>query len=647
MKFLGWVGILMSTFILLSYFQVGYSIPIPTDVYSYYYFKAEFSRLSYPLEITDIDQPILLRRNIQNNITLYLYGYRPTEFTVNLNVNTSLNIDLEPSTLFTVDLIAPGYPDLPMATYKVRDGYNVLGLTSMSGKGHVYIPFDSGDEVEINAMPPQELLYWMNLINLSFVEPYLRNFRPLFEGYEYIAPMVPAPIVDGVDTDYTVYTSSGQKDESKTLLMGTSRVLDGYVYTQSGEPLKNAIVALRPERFYRYIYTFTDENGYYRFSNYVGPGKYYISVIYRGYILPRQTLFIFSSDYTYNLTLPDFRVVEGYFTDKNGRPLPNALLAIQGGGSSSIAYTDSNGYFRLYVPWGDSEYLLLQKWSDVWLADQVIPSSRFIDGFENITGEVYTVDVNGVLKDSTSNNLLGTPVVRFQGVVDNINLYITVDYPVEAGEFNVRLPSKINFMGIYWNVTWTVNMVDYYYYGNQILAPTHIFNDLNLGIVNLDRPDLVELKLILNPVEMPSSTPIETYLFQTWYKEIVFNISIDTNSTFVSTVPGVFRLDGSSGNLTFKVLIPYNMSSILTISIPKDMMSSPYVILVNGKPYSYDFVMETGTHVYIRLYLDGGEKEIIIKGAQVISEFYSVYLYIMLIILTSLILFIRKISDGR
>ena len=610
---------------------------------------ANASGIEYPAIFRNVEGVILLRDGVDHNLSISAYGYKPIEMEYTPVNGDILDISLDASPLIKVDAIAPGYSDLPMSIIKYLDGYeDIFSLTSLEGLSYIYIPYNPGDEIEVHLMPPHDLLFWKTILNLSNVEPYLRDFGRQFSGYTYIAPVVPAPLVRGVDTDHTIYTITGSGQENITVLNGVSRVLEGYVKTQSGEPLRNAIVAVKPERFYRYIYTFTDENGYYRFENYIPFGKIYISVIYRGYVLPRKSFYVFSLDKVYNITLPDFIKLEGYYKDMNGRPIPDALLVLHGGGSTSIAYTDENGFYTLYVPRGQSTYTLSQKWGNTWLRDLFLSESDIIDGFENLTAYVEIFEVRGRVLDSTTGSLLGYPIIRFEGNVLDVNLDVSQDVLIdESGEFRVLLPRKMTVLGIDREVEWKIYMVDYYYSGNSIInTPTIFSSDIDLGDIDLNPPSLAEVTLNISFNSMPKETPVLNYLFSTWYNDVDFNISLSTNASFRGISPGVFRIDGGEGELVFELVTPLGMKSNNTFGIPKNLMSGDFIVEVDGVPYTYEIVGEDQNNTYIRIYLNGGSHQIRISASNVIPEFKL--LGVILIISILVAIYIRvKFKDLR
>ena len=608
-------------------------IPQITPVYSSefnvlenIFFEARSLGAIYPLRIQTLNNSILLREGENHNITFYSYGYRPVNITYTPVPNGELNLNLEPAPLFIFDVLGPGYPDLPMAIYKVLDGYEFSGVTSTSGKAYFYAPFETGEEISFNVMPPQNTSFWTTLFNLSGIEPHLRDIRDVFIGYEYAAPIIPESIVLGIDTDYKNITVTDESTQRASMLMGSSRVLEGYVYTESGAPLRNAIVALKPERFYRYLFTFTDEEGYYRFDNYVGPGRHEISVIYRGFVYPPQTIYIFVSDRVYNITIPDLYLVSGYYSDLDGNPLSNSYLVFIGGDYLSIAYTDEDGFYRVAIPKGVGQYLVMQRWNNVWLRDLTLVEGDVLDGSENLTAEVETIELSGSIYDPANTNLLGTPIIRFTGLVDGLNLNITIDNVLNDGSFRIRLPQRINLLGVYRDIYWSILMVDYYYSGNTILTNQILSSDLNLGNIAVYTPNLVSIMIELNFTDKPDEIPLDTYRFVTWYNNEIFNISIYTNATFQRHIPGLFILSEDFRGLVLEVSTPLNMRSIIEISIPMNMMSGVFVVTVDDNPWSYEILEVNSSYTRLRIVLEGGMGTIRISSTDVIDEFNPLYL---------------------
>lgn len=585
------------------------------------FLKAETSEAIYPLIIHSLNDSILLREGESHNITFYSYGYIPLSITYTPVLNGELNLSLEPAPLFIFDVLAPGYPDLPMGVYKVLDGYELSSIISVMGKAYFYAPFEVGEEISFNVMPPQNTSFWTTLLNLSNVEPHLRGIRDVFMEYEYVVPIIPESIVVGVDTDYKNITVSDESTQSMSMLMGLSRVLEGYVYTESGVPLRNAIIALKPERFYRYIFTFTDEDGYYRFDNYVGSGRHEISVIYRGFVYPPQTLYIFISDRVYNITIPDLYIVSGYYNDLIGNPLSDAYLVFMGGDYLSISYTDEDGFYRVAIPKGVGQYLVMQRWSNVWLRDLTLVEGNVMDGFENLTAELETIELSGSIYDTVNPNLLGTPTIRFTGLVDGLNLNITVDNVLLDGSFRVRLPQKINLLGVYRDIYWSILMVDYYYSGNTILTNQILASDIDLGNIAVSTPNLVSIVIGLNFIDRPDEIPLDTYRFVTWYGDEIFNISIYTNATFQRHIPGLFILSEDFRGLVLEVSTPFNMRSIIEISIPINMMSGAFIVTVDDNPWSYEILEVNPSYTRLRIILEGGMGTIKISSTNVINEF--------------------------
>ncbi len=635
--------------------MIGFIAPAISPAYSSdsnllnsFMFEAKASGIIYPLRIDSPQQTILMREGVPHNITLYAYGYKPVNLSYTPVSNGYLSFNLEPAPLFTFDVIAPNYPDLPMGIYKV-EGTNgdILGVTSLNGKAYFYAPFESGEEITFYAMPPKDMLFWMKFLNASRYEPFLSEVRERFLSYRYAVPMVPTPLVRGVDTDFTTYTVTSSTEQSHTLLMGTSVVLEGYVKTSSGVPLENAIVAVKPERFYRYVYTFTDENGYYRFDNYIGPGKYSISVIYRGYVHPTQTLYIFGLDRMYNITTPDLIMLEGYLKDLNGNPLPNAQLVFSGTSYLSIAYTDENGYYSLAVEAGSSQYLVMTKWLGLGIRDINLDWGDISDGFENLTAEVETAVISGSVYDPVTGSFLGNPILRFTGVAEDYPVNITFDVGLNPdGSFSIRIPTRANILNEYRDIRWNILMVDYYYSGNTLVS-SQIFNsDVDLGANPIYPPNLVEISIDVDITSKPSSIQMDTYLFSLWYGESIFNISIYTNATFKSHTPGAFILSDDFEGLIIEVVTPIGMASTMEISIPKNMMSGAFTVTVNGVPWSYMIVGEDEYTTTLRIMLDGGDNIVRISSTNVINEFQPLYMLLTSLVVIGLMYIIRRYRVG-
>ncbi len=641
--------------VVIILFTIGLLSPVVGQVYSSeldildgFMFEARAPGVIYPLLVDELENTILMREGIPHNITFYSYGYRPINLTYTPVSNGVINFNLDPNPLFIFDVIAPNYPDLPMGVYRVEGSYgDILGVTSLNGKSYFYAPFESGEEITFYAMPPKEMLFWMKFLNASRYEPFLSEVRERFLRYRYAVPMVPTPLVTGVDTDFTTYTVTGSMEQSHTLLMGTSVVLEGYVKTSSGEPLENAIVAVKPERFYRYVYTFTDENGYYRFDNYIGPGKYSISVIYRGYVHPTQTLYIFGLDRMYNITTPDLIMLEGYLKDLNGNPLPNAQLVFSGTSYLSITYTDENGYYSLAVEAGSPQYLVMTKWLGLGIRDINLNWGDVSDGFENLTAEVETAVISGSVYDPVTGDFLGNPILRFTGVAEGYPVNITFDIGLNPdGSFSIRIPTKVNILNKYRDVRWSILMVDYYYSGNTLVS-SQIFNlDMDLGANPIYPPNLVEISINVDINSIPSPIPMDTYLFSLWYGDSIFNISIYTNATFKSHTPGAFILSDDFEGLIIEAVTPIGMVSTMEISIPKNMMSGAFTVTVNDVPWTYVIVGEDAYSTTLRIVLDGGDNIVRISSTNVINEFQPLYMLLTSLVVLGLIYVVRRYRVG-
>jgi len=641
--------------LILTLILVGFLSPTVVNVHSVdfevfdgVYLEARTLGALYPLRVDVLQQTILMREGEVHNITFYSYGYKPLNLSYIPISNGNLIFVLEPTSMYTFDVIAPNYPDLPMGIYKVIGSkLEFTGVTSLNGKAYFYAPFNNGDEISFYASPPQDILFWMKFLNASRYEPFLIEVRERFSGYMYAVPLVPTPLIEGVDSDYTNYTVTDESIQGKTLLMGSSRVLEGYVKTASGEPLENAIVAIKPERFYRYLFAFTDKNGYYRFDNYVGPGRYSITVIYRGYIHPTQTLFIFTQDRMYNITTPDLIIVEGYYKDLNGNPLPNAQLVFIGSQYLSLAYTDEDGYYSLAVEAGAGEYLILQKWNGLGLRDIEIGEAQLIDGFENLTAALETALITGRVYDPVNDVFIDNPIIRFTGTVSGLPINVTIDKRVlDDGSFGVRIPIRVNLMGVYRDISWNVLMADYYYSGNLLVSNEVFISDGDLGSYAITPPNLVEIAVDVTISSTPPSIPIDTYLFSLWYGNNIFNITIQTNSTFKSHTPGAFILSEDFNGLIIKAVTPLSMTSSMDISIPKDLMSGTFAVTVNDQPWSYELVGEDVSTITIRIMLEGGDNIVKISSTRVIYEFESIYILIAFIAFIAILSIWKRFRIG-
>jgi len=598
---------------------------------------------SYPLVIRDPGETIRLRPDAHHNITIYALGYVQERIDLySPSPSDTLSITLSPAELLIIDVFGSSTPDLSGAYVDIRgEEGRITTITSRTGKAYVYNIFEPGQRLRIHINPPISGMVLKSLLEAGMWEPSLRGPWMEYISYESMSTIYPEPLhTTPLEADRDVYILTSDPIQTRTVYLSQSPLLAGYVKTASGEPLEGAIVAVKPDRFGRYLHTVTDEDGYYEFVDMTKKGINRYGVIYRGLYFPTDSVYTTLDRDDFNITVPDFYEVTGVVTDINGRPIPNVRILSSDVDYLSITYTDEDGRYRLYLPVGKGSYILGFALGDVAFPNIILDESEISDGVEDLTLEAEMILIEGVVTDP--DGFVEQPILRLQGRADVVNRYYYIDIPLgEDGGFSALVPKRIMIAGQYRDVYWRLETISYYYAGSLSTAEAYYAGDTDLGSFTISPAPTVEVSLDISTIGTPPDRPVDTYVFGAWYNETFFKISVETNATIFGFSLGRFIVDGGEGVFQLRLYSPYGLSSIVRVTIPKDIMSTSISVDDDGTPIPFNIVGENQTHFTVEFRVSG-EALINIRSAEVIPEFSSIYLLLLIAVPTVLLIHLRR-----
>jgi len=195
------------------------------------------------------------------------------------------------------------------------------------------------------------------------------------------------------------------------------------------------------------------------------------------------------------------------------------------------------------------------------------------------------------------------------------------------------VPKRIMIAGQYRDVYWRLETISYYYAGSLSTAEAYYAGDTDLGSFTISPAPTVEVSLDISTIGTPPDRPVDTYVFGAWYNETFFKISVETNATIFGFSLGRFIVDGGEGVFQLRLYSPYGLSSIVRVTIPKDIMSTSISVDDDGTPIPFNIVGENQTHFTVEFRVSG-EALINIRSAEVIPEFSSIYLLLLIAVPT-------------
>ncbi len=597
----------------------------------------------YPLVIRDPGSTIRLRPDAHHNITVYALGY--IQEVVNLfqpDPGDTLSVSLSPAELLVIDVFGSSVPDLSGAYVDIRgEEGRITTITSRSGKAYVYNIFEPGQRLRIHINPPLEGELLKALLEAGEYEPSLRSRWMEYISYESLSPIYPEPIhTSPLEADRDIYILGSDPVQTRTVYLSRSPLLAGYVKTVSGDPLPGAIVAVKPDRFGRYIYTVADDEGRYEFVDITKRGLNRYGVIYRGLMFPTSSVYTTLDRDNFNITVPDIYEVRGVVTDLNGRPIPNVRIISSDVDFLSITYSNEDGEYVMYLPVGKGSYILGFSLGDVAFPNIVLNEADIADGVENLVLEAEMISLSGVIQDP--DGFVETPIVRLFGRADVVNRFYRIDITVgEDGSFTALVPKRIKIAGEYRDVYWSVQTVSYYYAG-QLSTPENYYSvDTDLGVFTVSPAATVEVSLSITTTGSPPSRPVETYVLGAWYNDTFFRIGVETDAFIFGFTVGSFVVDGGEGVFTIRLAAPYGETAIVRVTIPKEIMSTSVSVDDDGSPLSFNIVSENATHYTVEFTISG-EALINIRSAEVIPEFGLSYLLPLIAVPTVLLIHLLR-----
>ncbi len=595
----------------------------------------------YPLIIEEPGSSIALRPGVEHNITIYAQGYRQTGLALYTpSPGDTLTFTFDPAPLLIIDVFGRRVADLAGGFVSLRgEEGEIQTVTALDGKAYVYGIYDVGEEVDVFVNPPFPEELWRDLIQAGSYEPSLRNVYERFTGVESRSPLFPYNPGYELEADSASHTMTADSIQTRNIYLARSPSLAGYVKTESGDVLPGAIVAIRPDGFNRFLFAVADEDGRYEFQQFVKPGLNRYSIIYKGFVIATESLYISIDRDNYNLTIPDFYEFTGYVVDLNGRPIPNVWIGISSTNFMSSTYSGDDGSFTMVVPKGLGTYMFSLRLSDVLFRNVFIDEADIADGSENITLQAEMIVLSGSVVDT--DGFVGTPILRLKGFIPSLNKIYRVDIALPSnGRFEAYVPWNISIGGVFYEVSWSLEMADYYYAGS-LSTPSNVYTmDHDFGVVTISPMPTIDIGLNLVFNGDPPAKPIVQYLFSGWYNETSFNILIETNASIYGYGIGVFTVDGGEGVFTMEFSTPPTMQAPVRITLPKNIISTSIALTINGDPAAYSIVFENATHYTIEFTVSG-KAFVEIRSSEVIPEFNS--LVLLLAVPIVLVILVRRI----
>jgi protocatechuate 3,4-dioxygenase beta subunit len=425
---------------------------------------------------------------------------------------------------------------------------------------------------------------------------------------------------------YLSHVSTVQLEQGKlttlNMQLKSSHMISGRVADSAGNPVPGvAVFAFKGNGDMAETTVITDSDGKYVLDNDLAPGKYTIvipSLFSKGYAPASSTVTVPVEEAT-DFVLHKSSTISGRVVEANGTPVANAtIFAISKSldvddtqlarflaASIATAKTDQDGKFTLDNGIADATYVVTASFGSVPVSSTLevksgSPANIVLNFHEIIT-------IQGKVTDGSGKPIENASVVpSFASAISGAELFATKTGP--DGAYELSIPLKDNSTRSFFDEI-TVSADGY----KSTTAKSNV-------TVELEKMPAIKIAGAVI-AQKPLSPSVETVLMRTGtiifeHEDRQYDVGLQTNSRVLD---GTF--DPPSKSIRINLEGVQDATGKSEFSIPKEFMSGPFAISLDGRLAEGVIVTENQTYSTIAVEYDHDLKEITIQGTTAVPEF--------------------------
>jgi hypothetical protein len=399
-------------------------------------------------------------------------------------------------------------------------------------------------------------------------------------------------------------------------------MISGRVADSAGNPVPGvAVFAFKGNGDMAETTAITDSDGKYVLDNDLAPGKYTIvipSLFSKGYAPASSTVTVPVEEAT-DFVLHKSSTISGRVVEANGTPVANAtIFAISKSldvddtqlarflaASIATAKTDQDGKFTLDNGIADATFVVTASFGSVPVSSTLevksgSPANIVLNFHEIIT-------IQGKVTDGSGKPIENASVVpSFASAISGAELFATKTGP--DGAYELSIPLKDNSTRSFFDEI-TVSADGY----KSTTAKSNV-------TVELEKMPAIKIAGAVI-AQKPLSPSVETVLMRTGtiifeHEDRQYDVGLQTNSRVLD---GTF--DPPSKSIRINLEGVQDATGKSEFSIPKEFMSGPFAISLDGRLAEGVIVTENQTYSTIAVEYDHDLKEITIQGTTAVPEF--------------------------
>jgi protocatechuate 3,4-dioxygenase beta subunit len=425
---------------------------------------------------------------------------------------------------------------------------------------------------------------------------------------------------------YLSHVSTVQLEQGKlttlNMQLKSSHMISGRVADSAGNPVPGvAVFAFKGNGDMAETTAITDSDGKYVLDNDLAPGKYTIvipSLFSKGYAPASSTVTVPVEEAT-DFVLHKSSTISGRVVEANGTPVANAtIFAISKSldvddtqlarflaASIATAKTDQDGKFTLDNGIADATFVVTASFGSVPVSSTLevksgSPANIVLNFHEIIT-------IQGKVTDGSGKPIENASVVpSFASAISGAELFATKTGP--DGAYELSIPLKDNSTRSFFDEI-TVSADGY----KSTTAKSNV-------TVELEKMPAIKIAGAVI-AQKPLSPSVETVLMRTGtiifeHEDRQYDVGLQTNSRVLD---GTF--DPPSKSIRINLEGVQDATGKSEFSIPKEFMSGPFAISLDGRLAEGVIVTENQTYSTIAVEYDHDLKEITIQGTTAVPEF--------------------------
>jgi len=377
----------------------------------------------------------------------------------------------------------------------------------------------------------------------------------------------------------------------------SSLYIEGYVLDEDGNPIPNAIVYSFGAA--GFILAMTDDNGYYRLNYDIEVGRHVIvNAICPGYVEGKFEIASINEDEMVNLTLTKSAKLTVLVTDLNGKPVKGASVMVTIGQHTVIRITDSEGkaYIDTNLPEGvASIFVSKPEWNT--FANTQVEVSLEEEAYAEVALNVQLGVLEGVV---TANGEPVSGLTVSANATTTFGIYWSSAVTDENGHYKLYLP-VYDMLGN--ALKYVVTVKESYYYNSTSLSDVSLSVSETTTInFEVEKKETVHILISVKAEYQPLKYRWLKYNFKAKILGKELNVQIETNSSVLFGLLS-FVIYKDKGVLGVAVQGPAETTGELKILIPKELMSPPYIILLDNGTANFINVDQIDHGEFVEIHL--------------------------------------------